>query len=76
MAETVSVDVRAALGKVIESDHADLLREGVSLILREVVEMEVARLAGADHYERSDERSTYRNGYRTRRLDTRGNARA
>jgi transposase-like protein len=60
MADPTSVDVRAALGKVLESDHADLLREGVSLILREVMEMEVARLAGAEHYERSDERSSYR----------------
>lgn len=33
--------------------------------------MEVARLAGAEHYERTDDRRAYRNGSRTRRLDTR-----
>lgn len=71
MADTGSLGVRAELGKVLESEHADLLREGVALVLREVMEMEVARLAGAEHYERTDDRRAYRNGYRTRRLDTR-----
>jgi putative transposase len=71
MADTESLGVRAELGKVLESEHADLLREGVALVLREVMEMEVARLAGGDRYERCEERQAYRNGYRTRRLDTR-----
>jgi hypothetical protein len=56
MADSGSLGVRAELGKVLESEHADLLREGVALILREVMEAEVARLAGAERYERSDER--------------------
>jgi transposase-like protein len=56
---------------VLESEHADLLREGVALVLREVMEMEVARLAGADRYERSGERAAYRNGYRPRELQSR-----
>lgn len=71
MADTGSLGVRAELDKVLQSEHADLLREGVALILREAMELEVARLAGADRYERSDERASYRNGYRSRRLDTR-----
>ena len=33
--------------------------------------MEVARLAGGERSERTAERAAYRNGYRTRRLDTR-----
>jgi Transposase, Mutator family/Acyl-CoA dehydrogenase, C-terminal domain len=71
MADTGSLGVRAELSKVLESEHADLLREGVALILAEVMEMEVARLAGGERYERTDERAAYRNGYRPRRLDTR-----
>ena len=71
MADTGSLGVRAELDKVLCSEHADLLREGVALILREVMELEVARLAGGERYERSDERVAYRNGYRARRLDTR-----
>jgi putative transposase len=35
------------------------------------MEMEVARLAGADRYERTGDRASYRNGYRGRRFDTR-----
>lgn len=56
---------------MLESEHADLLHEGVALILREVMEMEVSRLAGAEHHARTDDRRAYRNGDRTRRLDTR-----
>ena len=47
------------------------MREGVALVLREVMEMEVSRLAGGDRYERSEDRASYRNGYRSRRFDTR-----
>ena len=71
MADPGSLGVRAELGKVLESEHAELLREGVALVLREVMEMEVARLAGAERYERAEDRAAYRNGYRSRRLDTR-----
>ena len=63
MADSGSLGVRAELGKVLESEHADLLREGVALVLREVMEMEVARLAGAERYERSGERAAYRCSY-------------
>jgi transposase-like protein len=63
MADSGSLGVRAELGKVLESEHADLLREGVALVPREVMEMEVARLAGADRYERSGERAAYRCSY-------------
>ena len=71
MADSASLGARAELGKVLADEHADLLREGVALVLREVMEMEVARLAGGERYERTDERAAYRNGYRPRRLDTR-----
>ena len=71
MADPGSLGVRAELSKVLESEHADLLREGVALILAEVMELEVERLAGAERYERTEERASYRNGYRPRRFDTR-----
>ncbi len=71
MTDTPSLDVRAELGKVLTDEHADILREGVALVLHEVMEMEVARLAGGDRYERSEDRTSYRNGYRPRRFDTR-----
>jgi hypothetical protein len=32
-------------GQRLEPDHADLLRKGVALVLREVMEVELARLA-------------------------------
>jgi Transposase, Mutator family len=71
MADPARADVRAELGKVLGSEHADLLREGVSLMLREVMEPDVTRLSGADHHEGSEERTSYRIGYRTRRPDAR-----
>ena len=71
MADATSLGVRAELSKVLSDEHADLLREGVALVLAEVMELEVARLAGAERYERAEDRAAYRNGYRPRRFDTR-----
>jgi hypothetical protein len=47
MADPGSLGVRAELSKVLSDEHADLLREGAALVLREVMELEVGRLAGA-----------------------------
>lgn len=58
MTDPLSLGARAELGKVLTDEHADILREGVAMILREVMEMEVARLAGGERYERTDERAT------------------
>jgi putative transposase len=71
MADEGMVALREALGKIMESEHADLLRESVALVVREVMELEACERAGAERYERSAERSTYRNGYRQREWDTR-----
>ena len=54
------VALRDALGKILESEHADLLRESVALVVREVMELEAAEHAGAERYERSGDRLTYR----------------
>ena len=53
------------------SEHGDVVRESVAFMVRELIEAEVSQLIGAELGERSEERSTHRNGYRHRRWDTR-----
>jgi Transposase, Mutator family len=72
MAEGKSMTAREAASNVMASEHADVLRESVALMVREIMEAEVARLAGAELGERApDSRIALRNGYRERRWDTR-----
>ena len=54
-----------------EDPEADFLQEGVRWLVQELIEAEVSAQIGAGRYERNDERTTQRNGYRTRRWDTR-----
>lgn len=49
----------------------DFLRELVRWTVQELMEAEVSAQIGAERYQRSDERTTYRNGYRLREWDTR-----
>jgi transposase-like protein len=51
--------------------EADFLQEGVRWLVQELMEAEVSAQIGAGRYERTDERMTQRNGYRTRPWDTR-----
>jgi transposase-like protein len=62
MADESMVALREALGKIMESEHADLLRESVALVVCEVMELEASERAGAERYERSAERSRYAMG--------------
>ena len=71
MADLNSMNVSEAAGKMLTGEHADVLREAVRLMLIEIMEGEVAGLAGGERYERSPERLTQRNGYRARQWDTR-----
>lgn len=71
MADERSMTVREALGKVLGVEHVDVLRDSVRMILGELMEAEVAKLAGAERYEHSPERLAQRNGYRPREWDTR-----
>jgi putative transposase len=72
MAEGRSLTTREAVEEVLASEHADVLRESVAVMVRELMELEVSRLAGAEHGERAPgRRSAQRNGYRDRRWDTR-----
>ena len=58
--------------KVMLDEHADVLRESLQLLVRELMEVEVSELVGAELGERRpDDRATHRNGYRARRWDTR-----
>lgn len=52
-------------------DDVDFLREGVQVLAQGLMELEVSQQIGAERYERSSERSNYRNGYRERQWDTR-----
>ena len=68
---TPRMDITSFVGKLLEEDDVDLLREGVRVLAQAVMETEVSGQIGAAPYERSSERTAYRNGYRTRTWDTR-----
>jgi len=65
------MDITSFVGKLLEEDDVDLLREGVRVLAQVVMETEVSGQIGAAPYERSGARTAYRNGYRTRTWDTR-----
>lgn len=54
-----------------EEGGEDWLREQVRRLVQEVMEAEAAAQIGAGRYERTEERTTQRNGYRSRPWDTR-----
>jgi transposase-like protein len=56
---------------LLEEDGADFLRESLRWVVQQLMEAEVCDLVGAAHGERSEDRLTHRNGYRSRRWDTR-----
>jgi putative transposase len=63
---------REAVEAMLRSDHADVLRESVAFMVRELVEAELAQHVGAEHGERAPgRRLAQRNGYRYRDWDTR-----
>lgn len=65
------MDLNAFVGKLLEEQDGDVLREGIRVLSQALMETEVAGLIGAERHERTGERTTYRNGYRTRTWDTR-----
>ena len=54
-----------------EEPGGDVLVEGLRWLLQELTDVEVSAQIGAGRYERSGERTTQRNGYRSRPWDTR-----
>jgi transposase-like protein len=67
---TTMVDVAVELGKLLETD-SDPMRALLGRMLRLVMEAEASALCGAEHGERSEERTAHRNGYRQRVFETR-----
>src|SRR6266581_3985509 len=68
---TARMDITSFVGKLLEQDDVDVLREGIGVLAQAVMEAEVSGQIGAGPYGGSSERTAYRNGYRTRRWDTR-----
>ena len=65
-------DDRVALIEALQkADDGNFLRSIAETVLQILMEADVDGLIGAGRYERSGERSTYRNGHRERSLDTR-----
>jgi len=65
------MDLTAFVGKLLEEQDGDVLREGIRVLSQALMESEVAGLIGAERHERSGDRTAYRNGSRTRTWDTR-----
>ncbi len=65
---------QSALSELLDAIRAggsiDVMREAMAFVLQELIELEAAQTIGAARYERSDERSTHRNGSRSRLLST------
>ena len=65
---------QSALNELLEAiragDGTDTLREAMRLVLQELIEAEASQVIGAARYERTDERTTHRNGSRSRLLST------
>ena len=72
MAEGRRMTAEQAVDKLLESEHADVIRESVRFMVAELMEAEVTAIVGAELGERAPERRlTHRNGYRDRTWDTR-----
>jgi transposase-like protein len=65
------MDVTSFIGKLLEESDVDLLREGVRVLAQALMDAEVSTQIGAGLHERSEGRTAYRNGYRSRTWDTR-----
>jgi len=65
------MDVTTFVGKLMEAEDVDLLREGVRVLAQLLMDAEVSSQIGAELYERTEERTAQRNGYRSRTWDTR-----
>jgi transposase-like protein len=60
------MDLSAFVGKLLEEQDGDVLREGIRVLSQALMETEVAGLIGAERHERTGDRSAYRNGYSRR----------
>src|SRR5687768_11637697 len=65
------MDLPAFVGKLLEEQDGDVLREGIRVLSQALMETEVAGLSGGERHERTGERTAYGNGARLRTWDTR-----
>jgi putative transposase len=65
------MDFSTFVGKLLDEQDGDVLREGVRVLAQALMEAEVTSLVGAERHERSEDRTAYRNGTRLRTWDTR-----
>jgi putative transposase len=63
-------DVTDLLDAIRAGGDVDVIRKGVELVLQALIDAEATDVIGADRYERSEERATWRNGSRERLLTT------
>ena len=65
---------QSAVSELLEAfragDGVDLIRESVRMVMQELIEAEATERIGADRYERTESRTTERNGSRARLLAT------
>src|SRR4051812_19423626 len=65
-------DERLPLGELLaKAGDGDFLRSVAEAVVQLLMETDVEGVIGASRHERSGDRTTYRNGYRDRSLDTR-----
>jgi transposase-like protein len=71
-------DVKVAgdglLDKLLSSPEGDFLRDALTRFLQALMEADVSTKIGAAPYERTEDRTTYRNGHRQRTWETRAGA--
>ena len=65
MAETKRMTADEVVSYLLEEDGADFLRESLKWVVQQLMEAEVSELVGAEHGERTPDRATHRNGYRS-----------
>ena len=65
---------QSALSELLDAiragGSADVMRDAMTLVLQQLIELEADQAIGAARYERSDGRTTHRNGSRNRLLST------
>jgi transposase-like protein len=72
MAEMERMTAEEVVRHLLEDEGgADLVRDSLRWLVQQLMEAEVSELIGAARGERSEDRATWRNGYRARRWDTR-----
>jgi Transposase, Mutator family len=70
MAEGQRMTVEEVVAKLMSDEHVDFVRESLRWVVEQLMEAEVSQLIGAELGERTPDRATHRNGYRSRRWDT------